>query len=124
MTTKIILMLIFVAVPTLLGIACGTYREEGLARFDPAIGRFMSRLLIATLGLVLAWGCFGLWAVFLSRSPPAWVLVSGLAGVLFGCFFGLPIYVLEWLESRPKPRAKPTRRLASKGPLWDAELDR
>jgi hypothetical protein len=33
------------------------------------------------------------------------------------------MFLLGWLETRPKPRVKLSRRLASKGPLWDAELD-
>jgi hypothetical protein len=108
---KIILMLAFVAVATLLGIACHAYREDRPARFNPTLGRFVSCFLIAIHRLIVVWICFGLWAVFLTRSPSAWVLVLGLAGLMFGCFFGLPIFLLELLASRPKPQAAPPARL-------------
>jgi len=124
-TTKILLMLAFVTIPTLLGFACHAYREDHLARFNPAIGRFVSRLVVAISVLVLAWYFFG-WCVvfvFLSRSP-AWVGVLGLAGLMFGSLFAMTVGLLGYFEGRPKSRAKPARRLASNGPLWDAELDR
>jgi hypothetical protein len=124
MAMRIILMLAAGAVPVLLGIACHACREERRARFDPTTGRWVARLVVTTRWLVLAWGGFGWWAVFLSPRPwsPS-VLIPGLAGLLFACCFNVPIFLGEWLASRPKPRIKPSRHLASNGPLWDAELD-
>jgi hypothetical protein len=124
MSSRILLMLAAAAVPILLGFACQGLLKRGPARFESATGRFLSYAVAATCGLISAWMLFGIWGVILSPSSSPWVMVVGLAGLMFGSLFGLTVSSLEWHASRPKPPGKVARRLASKGPLWDAELDR
>jgi hypothetical protein len=123
MTMRILLMLMFVAVPVLLGFACHACRGDRPARFGPPIGRILSCSIAATDFLVGAWMLFGIWAFFLSRPSSPWLGVWGVAGLMFFPLIGLTVSLLECFEGRPKPKAKPSRRLALKGPLWDAELD-
>jgi hypothetical protein len=123
MTMRILLMLMAATVPVLMGIASHACRDGRLARFGPPIGRILSRSFAATHFLVGAWMLFGIWALFLSRPSSPWLMVWGVAGLMFGSLFGMTVSLLECFEGRPKPKAKPSRRLALKGPLWDAELD-
>ena len=123
MPIRIILMLMAVAVPVLLGFASHAYRSGRLARFVPAVDGFPSRFCAVAHGLIGAWMLFGMWVVFRPPYSSSWTLILGLAGLLFGSFFQLTVSLLECFEGRSKPRVKPSGRLASNGPLWDAELD-
>jgi hypothetical protein len=123
MTMRIILMLVAVAVPVLMGLACHACRGDRPARFGPTVDRILSRSCGAARGLVAAWMLIGFWAFFLSRPSSPWVMVLGVSGLMFGSLFGMTVSLLECFEGRPKPKAKPSRRFALKGPLWDAELD-
>jgi hypothetical protein len=123
MTIKIILLLAFVAIPVLLGFTCHACREDRLTQFDPARRRIVSRLVATTRGLVLAWMLFGLGFGFPPRFSSPWLVILSLAGIGFGATFCLTDSLLDWLAGRTKSPARATVRLASKGPLWDAELD-
>ena len=122
MTVRILLMLA-AAVPVLLGFASHACRGARPMRFGPAIGPILSRSHAAACFLVGAWMLFGIRA-FLSVPTSPRVMVVGLGGLMFGSLFGLTASLLEWLEDRPGRKVKPSSRLASKGPLWDADLDR
>jgi hypothetical protein len=127
MTTRIIILLAFGAamtVPVILGFVCHAYREDRLARFNPAMGHFVSHIVAATNGFIAAWMLFGIWFVFSPRFSSPWVVILGVVGLILGSLFGLTTSMLEWHANRAKKPGMASRQFASKGPLWDAELDR